>query len=232
MGTEVAAAASRPSGFRAPLPRLILAEGVSVAGDWLLFAAASIAVFARTDSTIAVSVLWAFVALPTVVLGPLAGAIADRHSRRAVMVTADLTSALVLLACVPIELAGYRMAAVYSSVFVVNVLATFHRPASEALLPDLASEANIGRANSGLRMATRLAMIIGPVAASVLTTSGSFLLVLCVDSASFATSALLLATISARPGPAGGAATHRSGLRSRASDTPAAIRASARSSPR
>jgi MFS family permease len=191
---------------------LIVAEGISVAGDWLLFTAASIAVFARTDSTVAVSVLWAFVALPSVVLGPLAGAIADRYSRRAVMASADCVSAVALILCLPLEFAGYRLVAVYVSVFVVNVLATFHRPASEALLPVLAGERNIGRANSGLRMATRIAMIVGPAIASLLSTSGGFRLVLAVDAVSFAASAALLATIRA-PKPEGAAESMHSPFR-------------------
>lgn len=212
MVSATAAPQASKSRWRAPLPRLITAEGISVAGDWLLFTAASIAVFARTDSTVAVSVLWAFVALPTVVLGPLAGAVADRYSRRVVMASADSVSAAALLLCLPLEFAGYRMAAVYVSVFVVNVLATFHRPASEALLPTLSGDQNIGRANSGLRMATRIAMIVGPAIASVLHTSGGFALVLFVDAATFAVSAAMLATIRA-PRPKGAAESGHSPFR-------------------
>ena len=177
------------------LPRLVLAEGLSVAGDWVLFTAASIAVFRETGSTVAVSVLWAFVAFPTVVLGPIAGAAADRYDRRRLMIGSDILSAAVLGLCLLVVASGFTLAGVYASVLVVNVLATFHRPASEALLPSLAGGENIGRANSALRMATRLAMIGGPAVASGLTTVGGFGLVLAVDAVTFLGSSALIAGI-------------------------------------
>ena len=177
------------------LGRLVLAEGISVSGDWLLFTAASIVVFERTGSTVAVSLLWAFVAIPTVLLGPIAGAMADRHDRRYIMVGCDLTSAVVLAACLPLVAAGFTLAAVYASVLAANVLAAFHRPASEALLPTLAPDESLGRANSALRMATRVAMIGGPAAASALTATGGLMLVLAVDAGTFAASALVIAGI-------------------------------------
>jgi MFS family permease len=148
---------------------------------------------------VAVSVLWAFVALPTVVLGPIAGAAADRYDRRLLMVGADIISAAVLGLCLLVVASGFTLAGVYASVLAVNVLATFHRPASEALLPSLAGDENIGRANSALRMATRLAMIGGPALASGLTTVGGFGLVLAVDAVTFlGSSALIAGIVSAR----------------------------------
>jgi MFS family permease len=180
------------------LGRLVLADGISVSGDWLLFTASSIVVFERTGSTAAVSLLWALVAIPTVILGPFAGAMADRHDRRIIMVVADLASAAVLAVCIPVVAGGYTIAAVYASVLSVNVLAAFHRPASEALLPMLAPDESLGRANSALRMATRVAMIGGPAVASALSVRGGLTLVLVVDAATFVASAGVIAAIAGR----------------------------------
>ena len=179
------------------LANLIAAEGVSVAGDWVLNTAASIAVFRETSSTAAVSLLLALAALPTLALAPLAGAIADRSDRRHVMAWADAISAMVLLLCVGAAMLGFGLASEFAAVFVVAGLATFHRPASEALLPSLAGERDLGRVNSTLRLASRLAIIIGPAIASGLMTIGGFSLVLVVDAASFVVSASLIAAIPA-----------------------------------
>jgi len=179
------------------LANLIAAEGVSVAGDWVLNTAASIAVFRETSSTAAVSLLLALAALPTLALAPLAGAIADRSDRRHVMAWADAISAIVLLLCVGAAMLGFGLASEFAAVFVVAGLATFHRPASEALLPSLAGERDLGRVNSTLRLASRLAIIIGPAIASGLMTIGGFSLVLVVDAASFVVSASLIAAIPA-----------------------------------
>ncbi len=180
--------------------RLVFAESVSVAGDWILITAASIAVFRHTDSTVAVSILLALVALPTVLLGPIAGALADRYDRRRLIVLADAMSALVLFVCMGLAAVGVTLPTVYGAVIVVNILATFHRPASEALMPSLSGTENLGRANSMLRMGTRLAMIGGPAIASVLMGAGGLRLVFAVDAFSFVSSAALVAGIANRAG--------------------------------
>lgn len=180
---------------RAHLARLVLAEGISVAGDWVLITAASIAVFRHTNSTVAVSILLALVALPTILLGPIAGAMADRFDRRKLMIGADLLTAAVLVIGIAMSALGFTLATVYGAVVVVNVLATFHRPASEALLPAVAGDNNLGRANSMLRTSTRLAMIFGPALGSVFMSTGGFSLVLAADAVSFLVSAALVAGI-------------------------------------
>lgn len=182
---------------RRGLANLITAEGISVAGDWVLNTAASIAVFRETESTAAVSLLLALAALPTLLLAPLAGAIADRSDRRHVMAWADVASAAVLVLCAVGAILGYQLVSAFVAVFVVAGLATFHRPASEALLPSLAGDRDLGRVNSSLRLASRLAIIIGPAIASGLMTVGGFRLVLAVDAATFAISAGLIAAIPA-----------------------------------
>jgi MFS family permease len=185
--------------WNAGLIRLILAEGVSVSGDWLLFTAASVVLFERTDSTAAVSGLWAAVALPTVVLGAFAGAIADRRSRKRIMVTADALCAGVMLASLVLVAAGFVVLAIYASVIVVNVFASFHGPASQALMPMLTPAESLRQSNSALRIATRIAMVAGPAVAAGLFAIGGLSLVMAVDAGTFALSAALVAGIRVPP---------------------------------
>lgn len=185
-----------------PSPRgftyLVGSEGISVAGDWVLLTAAAVTVFKETGSTTAVSVMLGIAALPTVLLGPLAGAIADRFDRRRIMLLADMLSALVLLACLAGVSAGLKLPSVYLAVAAVAAISTFDRPASEALLPRLVAEGGLGRANSALRLATRLAQIAGPAAASGLLSTGGLSLVLGADAMSFVCSGLLVLGIDSR----------------------------------
>lgn len=185
-----------------PHPRLInlvVAQGISATGDAFLLTAASIAVYRETDSTTAVSLLLGLAALPTVLLGPLAGTFADWYSRRRIMVGVDFASAA---ACIAV-LAGVALlplsAAVFLAVGVVYSLSTFYRPAAQALLPTLAGPTQLGRANSGLRLATSLANVLGPAAAGLLVDQGGFELVLAIDAATFLVSALLVLAITGVP---------------------------------
>ena len=198
-----AEAAVPPRGFK----YLVASEGISVAGDWVLLTAAAVTVFKETGSTTAVSVMLGLAAVPTVLLGPLAGAVADRFDRRKLMLLADMLSAVVLLVCLAGVAGGLKLPSVYLAVAAIAVISTFDRPASEAILPRLVGRGGLGRANSSVRFATRLAQIAGPAAASGLLSTGGLSLVLGVDAVSFVFSGLLVLGIDAavsRPTSDGG----------------------------
>lgn len=177
-----------------PLWRLVSAEGISVAGDWVLITAASIEVYRRTGSTFAVSALLATAAAPAILMAPFAGALADRVDRRRIMVWSDLIVAALLL--FGTLLAGSAAIPVaFIAVLAASTSSAFDRPASEALLPSLTNPEDLGRANSALRLGTRISMIAGPAAAAWLIGAGGFDVVLAVDSLTFAASAWLVAAI-------------------------------------
>ena len=183
--------------------RVIAAEGISVAGDWVLITAASIQVYRATGSTAAISALLALAAAPTILLGPIGGAIADRHVRTRIMVIADLVIAAILLAAARAADAGLELATAYAAVLAAATSAAFHRPASEALLPVLAGPEQLSRANSILRLATRIAMIGGPALAGLLMSSSGFAVVLLFDAGTFLISAGVVVTITGTGAPAG-----------------------------
>ncbi len=181
-----------------PLWRVITAEGVSVAGDWVLITAASIHVYRETSSTFAVSALLALAAAPTILLAPLGGALADRHDRARLMAFSDAAIAAVLLAGTAVASGALSLAAAYVAVFAAAASAAFHRPASEALLPSLTSAGELSRANSVLRLASRIAMIGGPALAGILMSGNGFAVVLAFDAGSFLVSAGLMVTLVGR----------------------------------
>jgi MFS family permease len=187
--------------------KLVLAQGISASGDTFLLTAASIAIFRETGSPTAVSLLLGLAAVPTVLLGPFAGAVADWYSRLRIMIAADLLCALACLAGLAILPFAPLTATVFLSVGMVYSLSTFYRPAAQALLPAIAGPGQLGRANSALRLATSLASILGPAGAGVIAGRSGFSLVLLLNGASFLASAGLVALIR------GGGETLQSGAR-------------------
>jgi MFS family permease len=203
MGRREPLLTTRPSvqPSRRGLVAIVGARGVSVTGDWVLITAASIIVYERTGSTTAVSLLLGLAAVPTVLLGPIAGAIADRADRRLMMFWADVVNSVLLVLGLVAAGGGDPVWPAYAAVAGVSVVGVFRQPAADALLPSLTGTSQLGRANSALRLATRLAMIAGPAAAGLLTSAGGLRFGLGVDAPSLALSALLVAAIppSGRP---------------------------------
>lgn len=197
-GSPAVQAAAHP-GNRRSLMLLVAADGISTTGDWVLNTAASIAVFARTGSTTAVSLLLALALVPTIVLGPFAGAFADRHDRRSVLVLSDCASAGVLFAVTGLARIGFETAAIYAAVLILAGLAAVRRPAAEAMRPAIAGDDGIGRANALVQAATRLAMILGPAVAGALMAGGGLRLALVCDALSFVASAVLVTGVRRHP---------------------------------
>ena len=119
--------------------------GLSSLGDWLgllatvLFAANQVAGTAQKGLAFGAVVVVRL--LPALVLGPLAGAFADRFDRRMTMVVCDLLR-FVFFASIPLvglAFGGGAGAVTWALVatFVIEVLAMFWIPAKEAAVPNL-----------------------------------------------------------------------------------------------
>lgn len=76
---------------------LFASRALSTIGDLIARAGLVIAVFLETGDTALMGVTFALTTLPDLLGGPLLAGLADRYPRRAVMVTADLARALLLL---------------------------------------------------------------------------------------------------------------------------------------
>ncbi|PWW65944.1 MFS transporter [Actinokineospora spheciospongiae] len=75
---------------------LWIAEAQSVAGDQLARVAISVLVYQRTSSAALTALTYALTFLPDIVAGPLLSGLADRFPRRAVMVAATLSQAVLV----------------------------------------------------------------------------------------------------------------------------------------
>jgi MFS family permease len=123
--------------------------------------------------------------VPGILLGPVAGVVADRLPRRTVMITADLLrSALV---------AGLVFTAQPAFLIVLVLLAAtvacFHSPASSALLPSLVKPDQLVSASSLTMMTQRMAQLIGSGLGAAATALLGAHNVFWIDSASFIVSA-------------------------------------------
>ena len=104
--------------------------------------------------------------LPGLILGPIGGTVADRHSRKRIIVGADLfrgltvTSLAILLFWMPER--TYLIAACVVAVSVINpILGAFFRPAITASIPDLVPKGKVAAANSLNQSSAQISMLVG-----------------------------------------------------------------------
>jgi MFS family permease len=166
---------------------------VSVAGDWVLYAALPYFVYQRTGSTIATAGMIAAELTPGVLLGSIAGVFVDRWDRKRLLVMANLLQAGVV-ATLLLAPHGWLWV-VYAVPAVQSAIAAFSVPAESALLPSLVGDADLVAANALNALNNRLARLVGlPVGGTLLGLLGLESVVL-VDSATFVLAALIIAPI-------------------------------------
>ncbi|HEX6204125.1 MAG TPA: MFS transporter [Thermoanaerobaculia bacterium] len=139
---------------------------VSQLGNQAFLVAAAFWTLEATGSASLLGLLMMCSAVPMVVLGPLAGAFADRHSRVAIVVGADLVRGLAVLSLAgllvvrpsPPELAIAWLLAV---ALVEGVVGAVFRPAVAALVPDLVPRERVAAANSLTQTSAQAAVMVG-----------------------------------------------------------------------
>lgn len=135
-------------------------------------------IFEFTGSSVAVSLVWLFYALPAVVLGPFSGTIIDLASRRKIIFAATAAQAIVALFYLPAQVSIWP---IYTVIFVYALLNQVFIPAQAAMLPFLVRRDLLPAANTLFIFTVYASFLVGFGLAGPLVkavgASSSFLLV-------------------------------------------------------
>jgi MFS family permease len=177
--------------------RLLFAgQTVSLVGDGMVPVALAFGVLEISDSASALGLVLAARMAPLVVLLLVGGVAADRVSRRAVMVIADLVRCASQGAIAVLLIAGVATVAELAALSAIAGAATaFFNPASTGLLPMTVSPSHLQQANALRGLAQAAGFIAGPALAGVLVAGAGAGWALAVDAATFAVSAAFLARL-------------------------------------
>ncbi|MGI8826415.1 MAG: MFS transporter [Chloroflexota bacterium] len=184
---------------------------ISTVGDFtfdtmlLLWIATTIA-RGQTWAPLAVSGLLVVVAIPTILVGPLAGVFADRWDGRRTMLAMDAIRTLLIPLLVPLTGAIHlsfisaalpartQIALIYAIVFLSTCCSQFCNPCRIGVLRDVVKEHDQPHASSMTQITMAISMLVGPPIAAPLYFRLGPQAALVADAASFAVSftALLL----------------------------------------
>jgi len=137
-----------------PFRRLWIATSLSSLGDWLSLVALStlasdLAGRGVAAQSAAVGGVWLTSLLPALLLGPLAGAVADRLDRRLNMIVGDILRAALYLSLVINLSVGFanELTWMYAVQFVASCASLFWTPAKDASVPNLVPPDKLEQAN-------------------------------------------------------------------------------------
>ena len=179
--------------------RLFVAHATSRAGDAFNTVALVVLVFQLTGSGLGVAATVVFEVVPIIVLGPVAGLLADRFPRRRLMIIADLARA----ALVGVLIVSHNsIGLAFGVAFGLSVGSIVFNPASSSLIPDVVPKEQIVEANTALwTVAVAAQIVLAPLAGLIIAWAGvgpAF----AVNAASYAVSAALLSRLNAGRRPA------------------------------
>ena len=188
---------------RPPFPRLLAAQTVSSLGDWVGFVAVASLVARLGGNRGAYAVAGVMVArmLPSILFGPVAGALVDRVDRKRIMITADLSRGA-LYASMPFL---GKLWAIFAVSFAIECLSLLWTPARDASLPNLVPRRQLANANSLGLVSTYGTLPLGGAIFALLAGTSSLVpyfnvrpeyLALWLDAATFGFSALMISGIS------------------------------------
>ena len=182
----------------------LIASGqlLSSLGDWLLLVAAPFFVFRLTGSTLATGLSMAVETVPALLLGPVAGVLADRWDRRRTMLAADLLRAATVALMLLVHHPG-QVWLIYVALLVESSFSQFFNPSQQALVPALVGRGDqLGAANSLVALVSGTVRLLGGPAGGALYALAGFAPVVGLDAGSYLASAGLIAAVGFRPAKA------------------------------
>jgi len=181
---------------------LWLAQLVSTSGSALTDLAAGIYVFRETQSALAVGLTMMVTAVPSLVVGLLAGVFVDRHDRLRIMIwTLVIQAALVGLIPVVIGIDGLDLIGLYVLLLLGAGVRQFFDPAYDSIIPEVASDAELTAANAYLSIASFGSTALGFAAAGLLASTVDIGWAFVLDAISFVVAAWCIARVAPRPMP-------------------------------
>ncbi|MHB8689456.1 MAG: MFS transporter [Candidatus Dormibacteria bacterium] len=175
---------------------LWLASSASKLGDAIQLIALLWLAGTLPNPGLAVGVVALGLNLPTLVVGPFAGAVADRLNRKSLLISADLLRA-VNAALIPIGLHFLGIPGVVASAFVEASLSSLFDGAYNAALPEIVKRENLLRANAFMTTTSFVAGVVGAGAGGLLIGHSAPYVPFLLNAVSFLFSALMILWIPA-----------------------------------
>ena len=175
---------------------LVAGQLVSSIGSGLTDFGLAIYVLALTGSVTAAAIVSICAFLPSILLAPVGGVLADHYDRRVMMVLGELFSGLGLIIClVSIMSANPSLAVICVGVGVSSLFTALMEPAFKATITDLLPEEDFAKAGGMVQIANNTKLLISPAIAGLLLQITTVSTLIIIDILTFFTTAFTIAAV-------------------------------------
>lgn len=143
-------------------------------------------VFNRTGSATGFAMVILALFLPSFLLRPLGGVLADRLDRRSLIIFGDIGSAAaVLFMLLSLRSGEWNLTLIYLAVAVNSAFTALQNPAYKATVTDLVPKEHFSRAAGLMQLSASVQHLVAPLAGALLLTAAGVEAVLLVDVSTF-----------------------------------------------
>ena len=173
--------------------KLWLGELISNIGSGMTAFALSVYVYEKTGSVSYVSLITLLSFMPSIVLSPIGGLLADRYDRRLLMIIGDLFSGLGLIYILWSIQAGEKsIVPIFIGITFSSIFTSLLEPSYRATLTDILEEENYAKASGLIQVAGSAKYLISPVIAGMILSVADIRVILLLDILTFITTCLMI----------------------------------------
>ena len=147
---------------------LIFGQLTSLFGNFILKLALSMYVLEVTGSAAIFAGILSAATIPTILLSPLGGILADRADRRSIMVALDVLTGVSILGASLFLSESNAIAVISTLLIILSILGAFETPTVQACIPTLLQGDNIMKGNVVVNQVASLSCLIAPMLGGVL----------------------------------------------------------------
>lgn len=177
--------------FQRDFSIMILGQIISLFGNSILRFSLSLYVLDVTGSAAVFGTILAVSMIPTVILSPFGGVLADRLPKQKIMTILDFVTAGMIVSYDVIFGSTGSLAAVAVFMILLTLIQAFYQPAVQASIPLLAAREHLMAANGIVMQVQALAGLLGPILAGMLYGIGGVKPILAASAVCFFLSAVM-----------------------------------------
>lgn len=166
---------------------------VSSTGDWIYRFAVPTLILRITGSALATAFAYVLEFIPFVIVGPVAGVVADRWNRRRILIMCDTASAgITLIIAVITTQRHLPLPALYGCALLLACVRPLYFPAFQGLVVDTVRGRDRAGLNAWTQTVDNALSMAGPVAGTAIVAVAGVSLATVINALSFACSAILI----------------------------------------
>ena len=172
---------------------LVLGQFISSFGSGLTEFGLAIYVLQETGSVLATGIISICAFLPSLLLAPVGGVLADHYDRRFLMLAGELLSSVGLVLCLATILSGhFSLPVICAGVALSSIFTALTEPAFKATVTDMISPEDYAKAGGLLQIAANAKLLIAPAVAGVLMEVTSVSILIFIDILTFLTTGAVI----------------------------------------